>query len=337
VSSAGWGTLVFLAPAVISCSTPNSSYRPPPDWLFEEPGASSSPRAELVAWRVTEAWQEAEELDRAADVDPADVTPADVTPAEGAGLTDAQRRSRVWWLNAGGAAGITVYGFVFWDWGSSSFGVENEGGLEDDSKHGGADKLGHAWAAYALTGASAALYRDWGYDRNQAALYGSGTSLLITTIIEVGDGFSGDHGFSTDDLLANIAGVGFEYCRQIYPPLAKRVMYRWEWTPSEVFWEGEADPSTDYSGSRYLLAFPLRGWGATGKPWRWLELQAGVYAQGYAEAAPFFDQERATFVGVGLNLTAILEDAFDSSALYVFDYFQLPGISVRTEWVEEID
>lgn len=320
VSSAKLGSIVFTVLALLGCSAPNCSYRPPPDWLFEDglfvgghcegsDASSSSPRAKLVSWQGTE------------DV----------------GLTDDQRRRNVLWLNAGGAAGITLYGLAFWDWGSSSFDLGDEGYLQDDTKEGGADKLGHAWAAYALTGASAALYRSWGYDVNQAALYGSGTSLLITTIIEVGDGLSREFGFSKEDLLANTLGVGFEYLRQIYPALGKRVMYRWEWTPTEVFWEGEADPTTDYSGSRYLLAFPLRGWGATGRPWRWLELQAGLYAQGYADAAPFFDQERAAFVGIGLNLTAILEEAFDSSALHVFDYFQLPGISLRNEWVEEFD
>ncbi len=296
--------------AILGCSAPQGSYRPPPDWFVERHATYvSAPR------------------------------PSSVSRQESAvvGLTDAQRRRNVWWLNAGGAAGITLYGLVFWDWGSSSFDLGDEGYLQDDSKYGGADKLGHVWSAYALTAASASLYRRWGYDTDRAALYASGTSLMITTLIEVGDGLSREFGFSKEDLAANVVGVGFEYLRQIYPPLARRVMYRWEWTPSEVFWAGEADPSTDYSGARYLLAFPLRGWGATGRPWRWLELQAGVYAEGYADAAPFFDQSRAVFVGIGLNLTAVLEDSFDSSAWHVFDYFQLPGISLRQEWVEEFD
>lgn len=238
-------------------------------------------------------------------------------------------------FNLFGAAFVTAYGFAAWDWGTTGFHVEDEGWLEEDTKHGGVDKLGHMWTGAVIGGIAAHRYGLYGYEPRRAALYGAGSSMLFTTVVELGDGISGEHGFSWEDMAFNAAGAGFELARRWYPEFGERVHFRWEWFPSRTFREGETDdPTTDYAGSRYFLAFPLRAWGVDQSPFRWLELQAGFLARGYDDDAEFYDRERAAFLGVGVNVTAVIEAWRGHSARHVFDYFQLPGVSAWAEFEE---
>ena len=47
---------------------------------------------------------------------------------------------------------ISVIGFANWDWGSASFSFNSEGWFsEENTGSGGMDKLGHAFASYAIT------------------------------------------------------------------------------------------------------------------------------------------------------------------------------------------
>lgn len=188
-------------------------------------------------------------------------------------------------LNAGIVGAAAAYGFSTWGWGESSFATHNEGWFGADTRSGGADKLGHAYTASVATAVGAALYRRWGYAEHDAARLGAFSGLLLTAAIEVGDGFSPEHGFSWEDQVANVAGVGFEYLRLRQPALRHRVQFRWEYYPSEAVRNGEqTDILTDYSGSRWLFAFPLRAWGANASALRWIELQAGYGTRGFASS-----------------------------------------------------
>ncbi len=241
-----------------------------------------------------------------------------------------QRNSLLW--NLGGGLVVGLYGASVWDWGSSKFHLREEDWLGEDTKHGGADKFGHAWTAYTLTALTADLHESWGATREEAALQGALSAILFTSLIELGDGTSPDHGYSWEDQAFNLAGAGLEYLRLRSPWLAQRLQFRWEWGPSRAFRDREVeDMSTDYSGARYILAMPLRGWGLEQRPWRWLELQVGYASRGYSVSYMHYDKERIGYLGVGLNLTGILEDTTGHDAWRVFDYYQVPGLHKSLE------
>lgn len=235
-------------------------------------------------------------------------------------------------LNAGIVGAAAAYGFSTWGWGESGFATHSEGWFGADTRSGGADKLGHAYTASVATAVGAALYRRWGYAEHDAARLGAFSGLLLTTAIEVGDGFSPEHGFSWEDQVANVAGVGFEYLRLRQPALRHRVQFRWEYYPSEAVRNGEqTDILTDYSGSRWLFAFPLRAWGANASALRWIELQAGYGTRGFASSdRPYFDEaERHPFIGVGIHVPLVAESlGVPRGARRIFEHIQIPGTAL---------
>lgn len=242
------------------------------------------------------------------------------------------REQKAWALNLAIVGGVTAYGVAVWDWGESGFGTSSEGWFGHDTEHGGADKLGHAYTGTATTALAAALYRRWGYDDIPAARLGALSGLLLTTMVELGDGFSPEHGLSWEDQLANFTGVGLEYLRQRHPAWRERVQFRWEYWPSPVVRRGRHyDIFTDYSGSRWLLAFPLHAWGAQGKALRWMELQVGYGSRGFAERdRDFFDEPRRhPFIGIGIQVPLALERLGAGPATRRwFEYIQIPGTAL---------
>jgi len=264
---------------------------------------------------------------------------AAVPPAAADGAADGASPDGFWTrerntlaLNLGIVGGVTAYGLTVWDWGESGFAFRSEGWFGRDTASGGADKLGHAYTGAVATGLGSALYRRWGYDEERAAVLGALSGLLLTTAVEVGDGFSPDHGFSWEDQIANIAGVGLEYLRQRHPRVRERVHFRWEYFPSPVVRDGKHhDFLTDYSGSRWLLAFPLRAWGANDSALRWFELQVGYGTRGFsARDREYFSQARRhPFVGVGIDVPLVLESlGAPRGAVRPFEYIQVPGTAL---------
>lgn len=235
-------------------------------------------------------------------------------------------------LNLGIVGGVTAYGFATWDWGESAFRSNSEGWFGRHTDSGGADKLGHAYTGAVTTAFASSLYRHWSYDEAQAARLGALSGLLLTTAVEVGDGFSPNHGFSWEDQIANMAGVGLEYLRLRHPAWRARVQFRWEYFPSPAVRHGKQnDLATDYSGSRWMLAFPLRAWGVQDSALRHFDLLVGYGTRGYAkEDREFFDEaERHPFIGVGINIPLLL-DALGTSrhTQRVFEYLQIPGTAL---------
>ena len=66
------------------------------------------------------------------------------------GLREGVRDPRVLWLNAGVGAAVLAYGALAWDYGSADLYARSEGWFSGRTRYGGADKLGHAYTAYAL-------------------------------------------------------------------------------------------------------------------------------------------------------------------------------------------
>lgn len=239
-------------------------------------------------------------------------------------LEDAQtaRRHKALLANGVAAGGILAWGLLNWDYFSRAPQTKNEGWFERSSIEGGADKLGHLWFSYTLSHAFAAWYRHIGYSENEAAIFGPISSFGLTGLMEVGDSFSVDHGFSWEDMTANLAGATVGWLLLRYPDWQRKVDLRWDYRPSLS--EFEPDISTDYEHSRYLLALKAEGFEALRKPGlEYLELHLGYYARGYADYRPSLPdaRRRTLYVGVGLNVGKLLRPLWNTR---LFDYLQVP-------------
>jgi len=237
------------------------------------------------------------------------------------------KEDKVILLNGAMAAAVLAYGFEFWDYGGTSFSFKDEGWFGQHTDYGGADKLGHAYAAYLTAIGLGKLYEHWGYDRETADRMGFWSSFGAFTLIEVGDAMS-KYGFSLQDLVFDAAGAGLGYLRRRHPKLGTILDFRIEYIPSKSFTSGgHTDIWTDYSGYKYLLALKLEGIGNLGRtPLGWVELQAGYYTRGYvtSDAAYFSDKTRTFYVAIGLNVSRLFKKIKLKPIGTFFEYYQAP-------------
>jgi hypothetical protein len=201
-----------------------------------------------------------------------------------------------------------MLGFMDWDWGSSSFYFDSEGYFGKDTISGGMDKLGHIFGSYALADFFTYSINRKSGNLEQAALTGSMMSWGAMLAVETMDGFSGDHGFSPEDLLMNTIGVAFSYFRNTNPELEKKIDFRLEYAPSG--YDREFSPHSDYAGQKYLLSLKLGGFEKLEEtPLRYFDIQAGYFTEGFngeEATARDIDASRHLFVGIGLNLEELL-------------------------------
>lgn len=228
----------------------------------------------------------------------------------------------------GAAAFITAWGFGTWDYGSTDWHTQNEGWFGADTKEGGADKAGHLYSAYALGRGLTALFRDYGYDRDKAVFAGTASSLGAMTLMEIGDGYS-PYGLAPEDEAMNLAGAGIAWLLETHPSLDRKLALRAEYRVNR---NAPGDVITDYERWRYYLTIKLDGFDAMPKPLRWIELHAGYFARGYADANPS-NNRRATFVGVGLSLTRLARESGWTRTGTLLNYFQPPDTVLREDAV----
>ncbi|MDO9166331.1 MAG: DUF2279 domain-containing protein [Rhodoferax sp.] len=236
--------------------------------------------------------------------------------------------------------GAIVFGSKNWNWGSShSFRTTSEGWFGPDTESGGADKLGHAFSAYLITNGLAEQLLRQGRSPERAAL----TSVVITQALMLGveilDGYSVDHGWSTEDVVMNVLGSGTAYWRQVTPGVRDKLDFRLEYTPTG--YKG-GNPISDYAGHKYVLALKLAGFdGTRDTPLRYLELQTGYYTRGFSreEQLDGMARSRRGFIGIGLNLSELLfgqRASNESGALrggrFFLEHIQLPATATRSEW-----
>lgn len=238
-------------------------------------------------------------------------------------------------------AGVTAIGVTNWNWGSSaSFRFNPEGWFGQDTGSGGTDKLGHAFTSYALSNVLADRLVRQGRSPERAALSAALTTQAIMLYVEVFDGFSGDHGFAREDVVMNLMGTGLSYVRTVQPRLRDLLDFRLEYQASG--YKGFR-PLSDYAGQKYLVALKLGGVRALrDTPLRFVELQAGYYTRGFTktEQADGLVRKRHSFVGVGLNLNALLlgqrqaqESELKNAGRLFFEHIQLPHTAARADRV----
>lgn len=283
-------------------------------------------------------------------------------------IADADRRLRTRALVGGYAAGVALYGYFSW-WGkdvqrnvvnddgtvtvetlpnrTSNFHWSDEGWFGSDSVAGGADKLGHAFAFYASTRLLTTALHEWaGQSRADAIGLAAATSAAVSLAIEVFDGYTLEYGFSWQDMVMNLLGIGAGMLLEKQPRLDELVDLRLQYWPSaDARKYGQSNPFNDYSGQTYLLVFKASGVPELQRsPWlRYFELQFGYGSRGYApHPGPYAPEqpvkERNLYVGIGLNVTEVLRRTVfkePSTARRVtetfLEYLQLPGTNLLYE------
>ena len=237
-------------------------------------------------------------------------------------------------LIAGSSLLVGAYGVKKWwnDGFTGDFRTVSEGWFGQDTPYGGADKLGHAFFAYAGTRLLTRAFEEAGNDHDGALPLGVWATLGIMTAVEVLDGYSKRYEFSKEDAILNVAGVALGYVLERNPDLDRLIDVRVLYRPSA----GKFDPFGDYSGQKYLLALKASGVPALRENplLRYLELTAGYGTRGY-ESPQGVVRSRHVYAGVSLNLSEVLgstvfRGAGERSRIQratdlFFEFVQVPG------------
>jgi hypothetical protein len=242
-------------------------------------------------------------------------------------------------------ATTAVVGLVAW-WRrgfDTEFDVAHEGWFGANTYAGGIDKLGHAFSFYAGTRLMTRGLGWAGVPHGESLALAGGLALGLGLGIEVLDGLArgGTHGFSWNDMAMNAAGTGLAWLAESRPGFDRWWAFRWRYAPG-------GDPERSYDRHQYYAVLRLSGWRALGAshPLRYVELLAGYGARGFGGDAPAGtagstdDRERSLYVGIGLNLTELLErtawrgDAAGGRtqrvATEALRYLQVPGTAATT-------
>ena len=121
--------------------------------------------------------------------------------------TDSVNKNRLVWATVGGGllytgTSIGLYHSWYKDYPRSQFHFFN-----DFKEWRGMDKAGHIYSGYFQSSWARDIFEWVGFDKDKSLIYGSLSSLLFLTTIEVMDGFSTEWGFSASDFGANVLGI----------------------------------------------------------------------------------------------------------------------------------
>jgi hypothetical protein len=235
-------------------------------------------------------------------------------------VADWSKEQKLAAANMAGALLITGWGIANWNYFQTRPHAQTEGWFGENTKSGGADKLGHFYSNYCLSHGLSSLYEDWGYSYDLASVYGAWSSFGMMGLMELGDAFS-DYGFSYEDMVMNAIGSYTGYLMRTTPELKRKIDFRMEYS----FKFEEQDIFTDYENTKYLVALKFDGFDhlQTG-PLRYLEFQFGYYTRNYSDSN-HEKRERNIYVGLGLNLSRVFADLSFRKMSRVFNYLQLPG------------
>lgn len=238
-------------------------------------------------------------------------------------LTDDELKQRVLYTNLIGVGVSMAWGTAFWDYFTISPVTTNEGWFDENTKYGGADKLGHFYATYIFSLGFTSLYEYWGMDNDDAMAYGPLTAWVFQGMMEVGDSFSDTHGFSYEDIVMNTLGAIFYTVREKYPSVKEKLDLRMEYLPD--FQKGDEDIFTQYNSKKYLLALKFSGFESMESNFmKYGELQVGYYTRGYKHEDLYEQKERTAYVGIGINVSEVFASMGWTKTSKFFNYVQLP-------------
>jgi hypothetical protein len=212
------------------------------------------------------------------------------------------------------------------------------------------DKAGHAFSAYQITQYGYEAFK-WSGTSERTSLIASGAiSLTFLTAIEVLDGFSTGWGFSTGDMIANIAGTAMFSAQQLGWK-EQRLSIKFSYSPSEY---AQYRPETlgqsslerlvkDYNGQTYWLSANIHS--LTGKPKfipAWLNFAFGYGADGMlggfdnpmfnsqGEPLPHFERQRQYFLSFDVDIRRISTNSHLLKTLFsVVGFIKIPAPTIE--------
>jgi len=235
----------------------------------------------------------------------------------------APSRTRAKWLAAGGLAltygAFSTYAYFAWFRGKQNGGDGfTFDGFGLHTYAGGADKLGHAWSAYAVTRGTTAMLTYAGWPRFGSSVVAASVSQIFFTLSEYEDSLV--YQFEVNDIVANVVGAAFAVAMTNLPELDRWIDFRLEYFPSKdyrrtVREEGNIDFFQDYSGQSYMLALHLDAIPHLPRTLRFVDVVGGFETRHYSP--PREDRSippmQRLYLGVSLNLQAVLAEVFADS------------------------
>ena len=189
------------------------------------------------------------------------------------------------WELAAVGAGLVAVGIRDWDWGNGSgFQFIEEGWFAKNTRHGGMDKIGHAFSTYVIADILTDRIRANAANPTGAQITGALVAFGIMGLGETLDGFTGKHRFSREDIVANGAGALFSILRNSVPGMREKLDWRIMYTPASYELPGitsseESGILPPYQRQRYVMALKGSGFDELkNTPLRYVELHAGFDA-----------------------------------------------------------
>ena len=172
--------------------------------------------------------------------------------------------SSVRWELAAVGAGLVAIGLRDWDWGGSEFQFIEEGWFAKNTRHGGMDKIGHAFSTFVIADILTDRIRANASNPTGAPITGALVAFGIMGLGETLDGFTGKHRFSREDIVANGVGAAFSILRNSVPGLREKLDFRFMYTPASYERPGitaseDSGIIPPYQRQRYIMA--LKGSG----------------------------------------------------------------------------
>lgn len=238
--------------------------------------------------------------------------------------TEQPKEKKLFYTNVIAASVIGAWGFIQWDYGSAEWHSANEGWFQQNTKYGGADKLGHFWATYTFADALTGLYKYWGYDSKRASTYAALSSWGVQAVMEAADATSESHGFSWQDMVMNTLGALTSVAFERNPALDEKLDFRIEYVlDSDV--DGIFD---DYSNMYYSMALKLEGFESIENSFlKYVELHAGYYTRGYEDKEK--ENKRSLYAGISINFSRILRKNGWKKTGKILEYLQVPYSVVK--------
>ena len=211
--------------------------------------------------------------------------------------------------------------------------------FNDNAEWKQVDKIGHVYSAFQISSAGYYALQWAGLPKDKSLLYGSLSSLLCLTSIEVLDGFSSAYGASYGDMIANLSGSLLFYGQQkiwqeirVHPKFSFRSTHYPSYRPKVLGENLMEQALKDYNGQVYWLSWDISKFSSTSKFPKWLNIAIGYGAQGmvYArEAANLengFSANRQYFLSLDLDLNELRTGStFVNFLLHAINLIHIPA------------
>ncbi len=248
------------------------------------------------------------------------------------------------------SVGLWTYFAWYGNQAKAPFAFVHEGWFGGDTYAGGADKAGHLFGSYVAVRATAQELQRGGLGAGLSATLASLGALAFFVGIEVKDGFHRSFGFSTGDLLADLAGIGAANLFLLNPRVDELLDLRMHYWPSQEYRRrvvrGDVDTFEDYTGMEFGLWLHLGSLDAVRlRPrfdvLRYVDLGVGYATDNFkpSPSDPAAVRVRRPYVGIGLNVAAFVDAlVFDrgkqrgparDAALRVLEFYSVPGTYLR--------